>query len=204
MPTVLLIRHGENDFVKKGRLAGRLPGVHLNARGQAQASALAETLKGIKLAAVYSSPLDRAVETARPLAAAQKLRVLRRPGLAETLLGDWEGKSIKALQRDKRWRALQERPAQFRFPGGESMLEQLARLVGEVQALCAAHKAKDVIACVSHADPIKLIIAHYVGMPLDQFQRLLIHTASVSTLVIHDDRVLLERLNWVAPEKPSK
>lgn len=197
MPTVLLIRHGENDFVKKARLAGRLPGVHLNERGRAQAAALAEALKDVRLAAVYSSPLVRAVETARPLAAAQKLRVVKRPGLAETLLGDWEGKSIKALQRDKRWQALQERPAHFRFPGGESMLEQQARLVGEVQALCAAHKPRDVIACVGHADPIKIIIAHYAGMSLDHFQRLAINTASVSTLVIQSDRVMLERLNWV-------
>lgn len=200
MTTVLLIRHGENDFVKKQRLAGRLPGVHLNARGQAQAAALAKALKDVKLAAVYSSPLDRAVETAKPLAASRGLKVIKRSGLIETQLGDWEGKSIKALQRDKRWRLLQESPAHFRFPGGESMLEQQARLISEVQALCEQHKPKDIIACVLHADPIKLIIAHYAGMPLDQFQRLSVATASVSTLRIEPGRAILERLNWVAPE----
>ncbi len=200
MPTVLLIRHGENDYVKKQRLAGRLPGVHLNARGQAQAAALAAALKDVRLAAVYSSPLERAVETAQPLAAARELNVVRRKGLLESDLGEWEGKLLKTLRRDKRWAVLQSKPSLFRFPGGEGMLEQQARLVNEIESLCAMHKPKDIIACVLHADPIKLIIAHYAGMPLDQFQRLNISTASVSTLHIHNGHAMLERLNWVAPE----
>ncbi|QYK51022.1 MAG: histidine phosphatase family protein [Anaerolineales bacterium] len=200
MPTVLLIRHGENDYVKKGRLAGRLPGVHLNARGQAQAAALAAALKDLRLAAVYSSPLERAVQTAQPLAAARKLPIVKCKGLLESDLGEWQGKLLKTLQRDKRWATLQNKPSLFRFPGGEGMLEQQARLVAEIEALCAMHKPKDAIACVLHADPIKLIIAHYAGMPLDQFQRLSIATASVSTLHIQPGRAMLERLNWVAPE----
>ncbi|MBX3047104.1 MAG: histidine phosphatase family protein [Anaerolineales bacterium] len=200
MPTVLLIRHGENDYVKKGRLAGRLPGVHLNARGHAQAAALATALKDVRLAAVYSSPLERAVQTAQPLAAARKLAILKRKGLLESDLGEWQGKLLKTLQRDKRWATLQNKPSLFRFPGGEGMLEQQARLVAEIEALCTMHKSKDAIACVLHADPIKLIIAHYAGMPLDQFQRLSIATASVSTLYIEPGRAMLERLNWVAPE----
>ena len=76
MTQIILIRHGENDYVKKDKLAGRLPGVHLNEKGQAQAKALAAGLKGEKLAAVYSSPLDRAIETAKPLARAQGLEVV--------------------------------------------------------------------------------------------------------------------------------
>lgn len=200
MPTVLLIRHGENEYVAKGRLAGRLPGVHLNARGKAQAQALAAALKHVKLAAIYSSPLERAVQTAQPLAAANKLSVIKRKGLLESDIGQWEGKLLKTLQKDKRWAVLQNRPSLFRFPGGEGMLEQQARLVTEIEALRAMHKPKDIIACVLHADPIKLIIAHYAGMPLDQFQRLQISTASVSTLLLHDGHSLLERLNWTVPE----
>jgi probable phosphoglycerate mutase len=202
MPTVLLIRHGENEFVAKRRLAGRLPGVHLNERGRAQAQALAEALKDVKLSAIYSSPLERALETARPLAAAQGLRIVRRPALAETRLGDWEGKPIRSLQRDKRWRQLQERPAHFRFPGGESMLEQQARLVGEVQALVAKHKPRQAFACVGHADPLKLVIAHYLGLPLDHFQRLMIDTASVSVLNIQDGHATLLKMNWKPRETP--
>lgn len=200
MPTVLLIRHGENDYVKKGRLAGRLPGVHLNARGQAQAAALATALKDLRLVAVYSSPLERAIQTAQPLAAARKLPIVKRKGLLESDLGEWQGKLLKTLQRDKRWVTLQNKPSLFRFPGGEGMLEQQARLVAEIETLCALHKPKDAIACVLHADPIKLIIAHYTGMPLDQFQRLSVATASVSTLYIEPGRAMLERLNWIAPE----
>jgi probable phosphoglycerate mutase len=199
MPTLLLIRHGENNFVKQSRLAGRLPGVHLNARGRAQVAALAAALERTKLAAVYTSPLDRCVETAQVIAAAQDLRPLKRADLAETKLGDWEGKRIAALRRDKRWRDLQERPASFRFPGGESMLEQQARLVSEVQTCCAQHKAKDAIAVVSHGDPIKLIITYYLGLSLDHFQRLHVDTASMSTLVIGDGAARLLRLNWTVP-----
>lgn len=196
MPSVLLIRHGENDFVKKQRLAGRLSGVHLNERGRAQAAALAAALKELPLRAIYSSPLERALETAHPIAAAHKLRVVRRPGLIETNVGEWQGQRLAAVRRQKTWRTLQERPSQFRFPGGESILEQQARLVGEVQSLCAAHKPKDLIALVGHADPIKLIITYYLGMSLDHFQRIAIDTASVTTLHIAEGRSLLVRLNW--------
>jgi probable phosphoglycerate mutase len=200
VPTILLIRHGENDFVKKQRLAGRLPGVHLNERGRQQAAALAEALSTTPLRAVYSSPLERALETAQPLAAAHKLRVMRRPALVETNVGEWEGKRLAAVRRNKSWRILQNHPSQFRFPGGESMLEQQARLVGEVQTLCALHKPKDTIACVGHADPLKLVIAYYLGLPLDQFQRIAIDTGSVSTLQIHDGGAMLVRSNW----RPAK
>src|SRR5690606_37894068 len=152
---------------------------HLNTRGKAQAQALAAALKSVKLTAVYSSPLERAVETAQPLAAAHQLPVVRRQRLLESDLRQWAGKLLKPLQRDKRWPTLQNKPSLFRFPGGEGMLEQQARLVAEIEALRAMHKPRDVIACVLHADPIKLIIAHYAGMPLDQFQRLQVSTASV-------------------------
>ena len=83
MPVILLIRHGENDYVKKQRLAGRMAGVHLNQNGQKQAQALAETLGRAPIKAIYSSPLERAMETAAPLAQALGLPVQPRPGLIE-------------------------------------------------------------------------------------------------------------------------
>lgn len=195
MPTVLLIRHGENEYTRTLNLAGRLPGVHLNEKGREQAAALAEGLKGVKLKAVYSSPLERALETAEPVAAAQGLPVQVRGELVETDLGDWQGKSVKRLRKTKAWRALQEQPSQFRFPGGESMVEQQGRLVGAVEALCQEHKARDLIAVVGHADPIKLVVAHYIGLPLDLFQRLMVGTASVSTLVVDRGGTMLVNLN---------
>jgi probable phosphoglycerate mutase len=196
MLIVHLIRHGHNDYVKKGLFAGRLPGVHLNDKGRAEAEALAEALKDTPLKAVYSSPLDRAFETAQIIAKPHGLQVQKRPDLIETALGDWEGKSVKRLSRDKRWRTLQQHPSQFQFPGGEWMVDQQARLVREVQTLSAQHKAKDQFAVVSHADPLKLIIAYYIGLPLDAFQGLGMDTASVSTLEITEKGNRLLRMNW--------
>lgn len=196
MPIVHLIRHGHNDYVKKGLLAGRLPGVHLNEKGFTEVAALAEAIKSLPLKAVYSSPLDRAMQTAQMVAKPHGLQVAKRPDLLETALGDWEGKSVRRLSRDKRWRELQEHPSQFRFPGGEWMVAQQARLVTEVQTLIAQHKAKDQFAIVSHADPLKLIIAYYIGLPLDSFQRLMMDTASVSTLMVGNKGTRLLRLNW--------
>ncbi|MCW5876001.1 MAG: histidine phosphatase family protein [Anaerolineales bacterium] len=196
MPLLLLIRHGENDYVKTQRAAGRLPGVHLNARGAAQAAALAFALAKTKLAAVYSSPLERAMETAAPLAAAHGLRVQKRRDLQETDLGDWQGRLLKDMRREKSWKILQQTPSRFRFPGGESVPEQQLRLVNEVERICAAHGPKEAVVCVSHADPIKLVIAHYLGLPLDQYQKLSIDTASVSTLFIGEKGARLLNLNW--------
>jgi probable phosphoglycerate mutase len=204
MPTILLVRHGENDFVKKGRLAGRLPNVHLNERGRQQAAAVAHALRDTKLKAVYSSPLDRAYETAQAIAKPHGLRVIKREALIETQLGHWEGKTVAALRRTKEWRTLQEQPSRFQFPGGEWMVEQQARLITEIEHICAAHKPKDVVAVVGHADPWKLVLAYYLGLPLDNFQRLHLHTASVSTLVIDKGAAKVITVNWTASESDKK
>lgn len=196
MPILHLIRHGMNDYAKKQRLAGRLLGIHLNEQGRAEVAALAEALKDVPLKAIYSSPLDRAMQTAQIVAKVHGLQVEKRPNLIETALGDWEGKSVKRLSRDKRWRQLQEHPSQFRFPGGEWMVAQQARLVTEVQSLCERHKAQDHFAIVGHADPLKLIIAYFIGLPLDSFQRLGMETASVSTLEFGAQETRLLRMNW--------
>lgn len=200
MPTIFLVRHGENDYTSAHKLAGRRPGVHLNENGRAQAHAVAAALQtSVKLKAVYSSPLERTMETAQPIAEAQGLKVQVRAGLVETDLGAWQGRTIKALARTRAWKAMQARPARFRFPGGESMAEQQARLVNEVEGLLGRHKSRDAFAIVSHADPIKLVIAHYIGLPLDLFQRLIVATASVSVLVFDQDAVHLAALNRVFP-----
>ena len=103
MPLLLLIRHGENDFVKTGKMAGRLPGVHLNERGQKQAQALGEALKDVPIMAVYSSPLERAMETAHPIADSHKLKIIQEPNLMDTDIGKWQGKSWKVLRLTKVW-----------------------------------------------------------------------------------------------------
>lgn len=192
---ILLIRHGENEFTHKGKLAGRLPGVHLNQRGLAQARGLAAALKDQPLKAVYSSPLDRTLETAQPIALSQKREVTTRWGLEESDIGRWAGKTIRRLSRSKLWKQLQTQPSLFTFPGGESIRDQQARLVAEIEEIRAMHRAKDVIACVTHADPIKLIIAYYLGLPLDLFQRIRVDTASVSRLHFSPEGFMLASLN---------
>jgi probable phosphoglycerate mutase len=195
MPTILLIRHGENDYVKQGRLAGRKPGVHLNEKGREQARALAKTLKGTKLKAVYSSPLERAVETAQPIAAAHKLEVVERDGLLELDMGKWQDRSLKQVRRQKLWRAVQNTPSLARFPGGESFAEAQGRIVRELDTIAARHKPKDAVACIGHSDMIKLAVAYYLGLPLDLFQRLTIAPASITTLFISKNGARLYNLN---------
>jgi len=201
--TILLIRHAENDFLKKNRLACRLPGVHLNDDGAAHARALAEALaprlKDVQLKGLYSSPMERAQETAQPLAETLGLPVMIRAGLNETDCGTWAGKTVKSLSRLKAWKTVQQTPAQFRFPDGESFTEIQERIVAELDALAAEHAdPKDVVLCFSHADPIKLAVAHYLGMSLDTFQRLVISPTSITTLQLEKDTSRLLGLNVAA------
>lgn len=184
MPTILLIRHGENDYVKKHRLAGRLPGVHLNANGRKQAQAVAEKLAGAPIKAVYSSPLERAMETAAPIAQALGLEVQLRQGLIEVDCGEWQDQRLKALSRTKLWKIVQGAPSRFRFPGGEAFTDAQHRICQELEAIAGGCEPKDLVVCVSHSDPIKLAVAHFIGLPLDMFQRLSVAPASISGLYL--------------------
>ena len=199
MPTLLLIRHGENDYLKKNRLPGRLPDIHLNEHGREQAAALAESLKAAPIRAIYSSPLERAVETAEPLAQALGLAIQVRPGLLDTDVGEWEGLHLKKLRKLPLWKQVQELPSQVRFPGGESFLELQERLVREIDAIRRAHKQKDMLAVVFHSDPIKLVLAHFLGLPLDNFQKLSVAAGSVSILVAGKSGGMLAALNLKPP-----
>ena len=199
MTLLLLIRHGENDYVKKKRLAGRLPGVHLNETGHKQAKVVAQSLaprlKKASVKAVYSSPLDRTMETAEPIAEALNVPIIARPGLIETDYGDWQGKTLKDLGRRKLWKVVQNNPSLMRFPGGESFAETQTRMCNEIETLRNEHSEKDVIICVSHSDPIKLVVSYYLGLPLDFFQRLMIAPASITTMLIGDSGSRLLNLN---------
>ena len=157
MMNLLLIRHAINDWVGD-RLAGWTPGVHLNDEGRAQAATLARRLEKVPLAAVYSSPLERTLETAQPLAQAHSLAVQVREGLGEAQYGDWTGRSLKELKDDKMWPAVQVYPSGARFPGGESMRETQARIVAELDTIRDAHPDQTVVV-VSHSDPIKMAVA---------------------------------------------
>jgi probable phosphoglycerate mutase len=181
MPTILLVRHGENEYVAKGRLAGRLPGVHLNDNGRKQAEAVAKALGKAPIRAVYSSPMERCMETAHPLAAALGLEIIPLDGVIEVDFGDWQDKTLKQLRRRKLWKVVQANPARMCFPGGETFADAQLRIVQTIEGLAQKHP-KDLIACFSHSDLIKLVISYYLGQPLDLFQRIMIAPASVSTL----------------------
>ena len=183
MTTIVLIRHGENEYVAKGRLAGRLVGVHLNDKGQQQAQAVAQALAEAPISAVYSSPLERCMQTARPLADALGQDVVENPGLLEVDFGEWQDKTLKELRRRKLWKVVQGNPSRMCFPGGETFVNAQQRIVKELEALCLRHAdPKALIACFSHSDLIKLALSYYLGQPLDLFQRIAISPASISVL----------------------
>jgi probable phosphoglycerate mutase len=210
MPLILLIRHGENEYVKTGRMAGQLPDVHLNERGRAQSVELAEALAQAPIKVIYSSPMERATETAAPLAEKLGLEIKIRPGLIETNIGEWSGMELKAARKLPEWKTVQNAPSRFRFPGGESFVEIQSRLVNEIESIAKEHKGDEMVACVLHADPIKLIVAYYMGMPLDHFQRLGCDTASVTMLMLGAGGAGLLKLNqrppfsFPAPEKKKE
>jgi len=199
MPLLLLIRHGENEFVKTGKMAGRLPGVHLNERGRQQAAQLAESLKRVPLKAIYTSPLERAVETAEPILEGRKLELQLRPALMDTDIGKWQGRTLKSLSRLKKWKVVQRAPSRFSFPEGESFLQNQTRVVSTLDEIAVSHKAKDIVAVVFHADPIKLAVTYYLGMPLDHFQRLACDTGSVTVLYLSETGAHILKLNQRPP-----
>jgi probable phosphomutase (TIGR03848 family) len=200
MTLLLLIRHGENNFVKTGKMAGRIPGVHLNERGQKQAQALGEALLGVPIKAVYASPLERAMETATPIAESHKLIIQQEPDLMDTDIGKWQGRSWKLLALKKEWKIVQHAPSRFRFPEGESFPECQLRIVNVLERIVQTHKKpQDVVAVFFHADPIKLAVAHFLGMSLDHFQRLGCDTGSVTALHVNEMGAHLLKLNQRPP-----
>ena len=195
MAVFLLIRHGENDSITRDRLAGRMPEVHLNDEGTHQAIRIAEILSNIPIKAIFSSPLERAIETARPIAELKGLPVLIAPGLIEADYGSWQGQSFKALRRLKLWKLVHSTPTKVRFPGGESILEIHERVVKEIDGLAGNYGEKDVVVGFSHADILRIAISHYLNMPLDDFHRLQIDTASITVLTFSNAKPRLNHIN---------
>lgn len=211
MTTLLLIRHGMNDWVS-GRLAGWTPHVHLNEEGRKQAHDLGERLRTLPLAAIYSSPLERAMETAQAVAAPHNMVVQIVEDVGEVRYGEWQGGELKELSKHELWPGVQFYPSGTRFPGGETLGEVQMRAVAALDALRVQHP-KALIAVVSHADVIRLVTAYYVGMPIDLFQRLIINTASVTAfafqpmgprLVAYNDTGSLEHLRPKPEEPPAE
>lgn len=194
MTIVLLIRHASNDMLKEGRLAGWTPGIHINADGQREVDALARRTAHIPINAIYSSPLERALDTAGAVASCQRLEIQVRHEIGELRAGDWTGKKISEVNETETWKQLQNKPIGVHLPGGESIDEVQDRMVAAIDALVAAHP-RQVIAIVSHADPIKSALAHYLGMDLNNFQRIAIDPASVSAVMFGEHGPIVLRMN---------
>lgn len=209
MGTIILVRHGENDWSKKNKLAGHISGVHLNETGHRQAQAVAQRLAPLPIKAIYSSPVTRCVETAAYIADTHRLAVLQLDAVAEVQYGEWEGKRIKKLAKKPLWRAVQFFPSRARFPDGEALREVQFRAIQAIEEISHKHE-KDVIVVVSHADVIRLLLAHYLGVHIDLFQRIIISPASASIIALSPDgAVRVIRINDDGPlqmpaETPKK
>lgn len=191
---LLLIRHGENEWVRSNRLAGRTPGVYLNERGQQQSTTLAQELPKQPISAVYSSPMERCLETARPTAEALKLPIVIEEGVLEGDFGEWQGQDLKDLAKLPEWKLVQQNPSSFQFPGGESFCDMQHRAISALERIQRSHP-NQVVAVFSHSDIIRVCMAHYLGTPLDLFQRIMISTASVSAVAFHDGRPSVHFVN---------
>ncbi len=182
-PTVvLLVRHGQTPTTGS-TLPGRAPGLHLADTGRAQAEGVAARIASLgSVTSVYASPLERTRETAAPIARACGRRVRTRAGLLECDFGDWTGRSLARLRRHRAWSQVQRYPSGFRFPGGESFSEMQIRITSCVAELCVAHPGETIVA-VSHADPIKSVVAQAMGVHLDLFQRIVVSPCSVTAIL---------------------
>jgi broad specificity phosphatase PhoE len=196
MTVLLLIRHGETDWLGT-RLAGRLPDIHLNEAGRAQADTLAAMLRPIPLQAVYSSPLERALETAEPTARAAGKRVIEDERLQEVDFGELTGKPFTELRGMSIWQDVHHTPAMVRYPRGESLSEAQDRAVQMVEELRAGEDA-GIVACFTHADTIRLTLAHLLQMPLAAYHTLVADPASVSVVFITRKAVRVAGINLPA------
>lgn len=192
MTKVVLIRHGRSTANAAGVLAGRASGVALDDVGRAQAVALGEMLAGVRFAAVYTSPVQRCMETAA-LAGFPDAQLLE--GVSECDYGEWTGAKLDALSSQEMWADVQAKPSTVAFPGGETMLEMFERTTAAVAGLAERHAKDDVVVVFSHGDPIKAILAHALAMDLDHFQRIHVHPAGVSVVDYQGERPLALCIN---------
>lgn len=204
MSTLLLLRHGLTALTGPV-LSGRTPGVHLDERGQKQAAAVAERIAVLPLAAIVTSPLERCVDTAEYVLAAQRAagrdtawHVDER--IVECGYGEWTGRPIKELLREPVWKVVQAQPSAARFPGGESLAEVSARAISAIRDWNAQLPDDAVWVACSHGDVIKAILADALGLHLDQFQRIVVDPCSLSVVRYTEQRPYVLRSNDVGAD----
>ncbi len=180
MTTFLLIRHGLTDAVGK-LMTSHEPGVHLNATGRDQAAALPERLNNVPLAAIYASPLERARETAQPVADARGLSIQLDPRFIEVDFGEWTNRRFADLATDPHWQLYNMHRGVTRPPDGEALVDVQARTAQALFELQVRHP-NEVVAIFSHGDTLRAVLLHFLGMPIDFVQRLELAPARISVL----------------------
>ncbi len=200
MLEILLIRHGQTDWNRDRRIMGRRP-VPLNKAGRAEARALAKVLKGVKIDAVYTSPVLRAVETAEHLRDGRRMSLRHAHEMAEIDYGRWIGKTFEEVIPEKAFRVYHKTPRKAQAPGGEHMKDVYRRTIRFIETIRRRHK-KGRIAVVSHADVIKTVLVHYLGMDYNHLLKFRIDNASISLLWFYKDRARVMAVNSLpAPHK---
>ena len=182
MTTFLLIRHADNDWAGH-RLASWLPDVHLNQKGRDEVVRLTAKLKNVRIDAIYSSPLERARETAEPVAAQAGVPIRMCEAVGEVRFGDWTGRTLEDLAGDPLWQRFVAHRSTVRIPGGEHMLDLQIRMIEALEEMRCNHPGATV-AVFSHGDPIRVVLMHLLGMPLDLIDRIEIGTASISVVTL--------------------
>ena len=193
MTTFLLIRHASHDLLGKV-LAGRQPGVLLNDHGREEALHLAQHLAAVPLSAIYSSPMERATQTAAPVALRHSLEVSLNEQFHEIDFGEWMGRTFTELAADPQWGLWNNARSVAQAPGGETIANVQTRSVSEIQRLARIHSDGHV-AIVSHGDVLKTALMYFLGTPLDNILRFEVSPASVSVVGVADGFAEVRMIN---------
>ena len=195
MAIIYLVRHGRTDFIGK-KLCGNLPGIHLNEEGRGQAQKAADYLSAFPIKAIYSSPIERAFETAEIISRKSALVVTPVDFLREIHFGDLQGLGEKELMDHSLWKRFNSHPAEVNFPNGESVPEVQIRVAKGLELISEQHTKEDQILCVAHSEVLRLAVCWVLDLTLDNFHRLTIDPASVSIIEITPERKKLRLLNF--------
>ncbi len=180
--TLFLVRNADTDFSRDRRVAGRRD-IGLSAEGRAQSARLRDALTGrFDIAEIMASPLPRAVETAEILATTFGLGVVRDPRLIDFDAGRWEGQSHQEIAGSNEYRRFIDDPVSESIPGGERISDVRDRVVAAVSQALADNELGANIMLVSHAGPLRVLLAHYLGMNLTHYHRLRLSPSSLSIL----------------------
>ena len=199
MTTLILLRHGRSTANTAGVLAGRTPGIELDDRGREQADKVVPRLADLPIAEIVTSPLIRCRQTVAPLASARGLEPVVDDGLAEVDYGAWTNRAVAELAKEDLWRVVQAHPSAAVFPDGEGLAAMQARSVAavrrHVRRVAAEHGDDAVLLACSHGDVIKAVLADALACHLDNFQRIVVDTCSVSVITYTELRPFVARMN---------